>query len=249
MTALSVAAAVLGGGIMAGVTQAAEIKVLGTPGVREFYVELVRQFEKETGHKVSTVWAGTVDVTRRISGGETVDLVIMAGNSLDELTRLGKILPGSRVDVAKSGIGLAVRAGAPRPDISSGEAVKQTLLAARSIAYSSGPSGVYLAGLVQRMGIAEQIKQKMKQIPPGEAVGELVARGEAEVGLHQMSELLPVKGIDIVGPLPPDVQQITVFSAGLHAGASNPDAARALVRFISAPSAAATIKRHGMEPG
>ncbi len=249
MASLAVAATVLGGGIMAGIAQAAEIKVLGTPGVREFYAELVSQFEKETGHKVSTVWAGTVDVNKRISGGETVDLVIMAGNSLDELTRLGKIVPGSRVDVAKSGIGLAVRAGTPRPDISSGEAVKQTLLAARSIAYSSGPSGVYLAGLVQRMGIADQIKQKMKQIPPGGAVGELVARGEAEIGLHQMSELLPVKGIDIVGPLPPDVQQITVFSAGLHAGASNPDAAKALVRFISAPSAAAVIKKHGMEPG
>jgi len=142
-----------------------------------------------------------------------------------------------------------VRAGAPRPAISSGDAVKQTLLAAKSIAYSSGPSGIYLASLVQRMGIADQIKARMKQIPPGEAVGDLVARGEAEIGLHQMSELLPVKGIDIVGPLPPDVQQITVFSAGLHVGAANADAAQALVRFITAPAAAAAIKKHGMEPG
>jgi molybdate transport system substrate-binding protein len=250
MASLAVVAAVLGGGsVIAGMARAAEIKVLGTPGVREFYIELVAQFEKESGHKVATVWAGTVDVTKRISGGETVDLVIMAGNSLEELIRLGKIVPGSRVDIAKSGIGIAVRAGAPRPDISSGEAVKQTLLATRSIAYSSGPSGIYLAGLVQRMGIADQIKQKMKQIPPGEAVGDLVARGEAEIGLHQMSELLPVKGIDIVGPLPPDVQQITVFSAGLHMGASDADAAQALVRFITAPAAAAVIKKHGMEPG
>jgi molybdate transport system substrate-binding protein len=250
MASLALAATALWAAAMpAGNARAADITVLGTPGVREFYAELVAQFEKETGHKVATTWAGTVDVTKRISGGETVDLVIMAGNSLEELIRLGKIVPGSRVDVARSGIGLAVRAGAPRPDISSGDAVKQTLLAAKSIAYSSGPSGIYLAGLVQRMGIADQIKQKMKQIPPGEAVGDLVARGEAEIGLHQMSELLPVKGIDIVGPLPPDVQQITVFSAGLHVGASNPDAAQALVRFITAPAAAAAIKKHGMEPG
>ena len=248
IASLTVVATLWGAAVLSGMAQAADIKVLGTPGVREFYAELVAQFEKDTGHKVSTAWAGTVDVTKRISGGETVDLVIMAGNSLEELIRLGKIVPGSRVDVARSGIGVAVRAGAPKPDISSGEAVKQMLLAARSIAYSSGPSGIYLAGLMQRMGIADQMKPKMKQIPPGEAVGDLVARGEAEIGFHQMSELLPVKGIDIVGPLPPDVQQITVFSAGLHAGAGNADAAQALVRFITAPAAAAVIKKHGMEP-
>ena len=115
MTSLAVATAFWGAAVLTGAAQAADIKVLGTPGVREFYAELVTQFEKETGHKVSTVWAGTVDVTKRITGGETVDLVIMARNSLEELTRLGKIVPGSRVDVAKSGIGLAVRAGAPRP--------------------------------------------------------------------------------------------------------------------------------------
>src|SRR6267154_1941040 len=193
IASLTVVATLWGAAVLSGMAQAADIKVLGTPGVREFYAELVAQFEKDTGHKVSTAWAGTVDVTKRISGGE---------------------------------------------------AVKQMLLAAKSIAYSSGPSGIYLAGLMQRMGIADQMKPKMKQIPPGEAVGDLVARGEAEIGFHQMSELLPVKGIDIVGPLPPDVQQITVFSAGLHAGAGNADAAQALVRFITAPAAAAVIKKH-----
>ncbi len=178
----------------------------------------------------------------RIGGGESVDLVIMARDSLDALAKLGKIVPDSRVDVASSGIGLAVRAGAPRPDISSGEAVKQALLAAKSIAYSSGPSGVYIAGLVQRMGIADQIKLKMKQIPPGGAVGGLVASGEADIGLHQVSELLPVKGIDIVGPLPPDIQQVTVFSAGVHTDATQADAARALAAFLTTPAAAAVIK-------
>jgi molybdate transport system substrate-binding protein len=250
LASLAVAAAVLCGAIvMARTAAAAELKVLGTPGVREFYAELVPQFEKTSGHKVSTVWAGTVDVMKRIGGGETVDLVLVAKSSLEELIKLGKIVPESRADIAKSGVGIAVRTGAPKPDIASGEAVKQALLAATSIAYSSGPSGVYVAGLVQRMGIADQIRSKMKQIPPGESVGELVARGDAEIGLHQVSELLPVKGIDIVGPLPPDIQQITVFSAGLHVGAREPDAARALVSFITAPGAAPVIRKHGMDPG
>jgi molybdate transport system substrate-binding protein len=184
-----------------------------------------------------------------MGGGEAVDLVIMARKSLDELTRQGKIVADSRVDVARSGVGIAVRAGAPKPDISSGEAVKKALLAAKSIAYSSGPSGVYIAGLVQRMGIADQIKSKMKQIPPGEAVGELVARGDAEIGFHQVSELLPIKGIDIVGPLPPDIQEITVFSAGIHTSATQADAAKALAAFLTAPAAAPMIKKHGMDPG
>ena len=223
--------------------------MLVKPYVRELYAELVPQFEKATGHKVTTVWAGTVDVMKRIGGGEAVDLVIMARKSLDELTRQGKIVADSRVDVAKSGVGVAVRAGAPKPDISSGEAVKKTLLAAKSIAYSSGPSGVYIAGLVQRMGIADEIKAKMKQIPPGEAVGELVARGDAEIGFHQVSELLPIKGIEIVGPLPPDIQEITVFSAGIHASAMQADAAKALAAFLTAPAAAPVIKKHGMDPG
>jgi molybdate transport system substrate-binding protein len=250
MASLAIAATMLcGAGFLAGLAQAAEIKVLGTPAVREFYAELVPQFEQATGHKVTTVWAGTVDVMKRIGGGEAVDLVIMARKSLDELTRQGKIVADSRVDVAKSGVGVAVRAGAPKPDISSGEAVKKALLAAKSIAYSSGPSGVYVAGLVQRMGIADEIKAKMKQIPPGEAVGELVARGDAEIGFHQISELLPIKGIDIVGPLPPDIQEITVFSAGIHAGAMQADGAKALAAFLTAPAAAAAIKKHGMDPG
>jgi molybdate transport system substrate-binding protein len=253
MAMLAAAAAMLCGAVVATrIAQAAdviEIKVLGTPGVREFYAELVPQFEKATGHKVATVWGGNVDVVKRVGGGESVDLVIMSRDALEELIRLGKIVPDSRVDVAKSGVGVAVRAGAPKPDISSGEAVKKALLAAKSIAYSSGPSGVYMAGLIQRMGIADEVKSKIKQIPPGEAVGDLIARGEAEIGFHQVSELLPVKGIDIVGPLPPDIQQITVFSAGLHVGAKEADAAKALIAFLTTPAAATVIKKHGMDPG
>jgi len=250
MASLAMAAmAMCGAAMIVGRARAAEIKVLGTPGVREIYNELVPQFERATGHKVTIEWAGTVDVTKRIGGGETVDLVIMARNSLDELTRQGRIVAASRVNIAKSGMGVAVRAGTTKPDISSGDAVKALMLSAQSIAYSSGPSGVYLERLVQRMGIADAIKAKMKQIPPGGAVGEWVARGDAEIGFHQVSELIPVKGIDIVGPLPPDIQEITVFGAGVHAGATQPDGAKALAAWLAAPEAAAVIRKHGMEPG
>jgi molybdate transport system substrate-binding protein len=250
MASLAVAAIVLcGAAVMVGRARAAEIRVLATPGVREIYNELVPQFERASGHKVTSEWAGTVDVTKRIGGGETVDLVIMARNSLDELTRQGRIVAASRVNVAKSGMGVAVRAGAQKPDIASGDAVKALMLSAQSIAYSSGPSGVYLERLVQRMGIADAIKAKMKQIPPGGAVGEWVARGDAEIGFHQVSELIPVKGIDIVGPLPPDIQEMTVFAAGVHANASQADAAAALAAWLAAPEAAAVIRKHGLEPG
>jgi molybdate transport system substrate-binding protein len=155
---------------------------------------------------------------------------------------------GSRVDLAKSGVAAAVRAGAARPDISSGEALKRAVLAAKSIVYSHGPSGVYLAGLFERMGIAEQLKPKVKLVQ-GEPAGAVVARGEAEIGFQQMSELLPVPGIDILGPLSADVQRITVFSAGLHVRAKAPDAAKALVKFITAPAAVPVIRKKGMEPG
>ena len=249
MASLAVAAIVLwGAAMMVGHARAAEIKVLGTPGVREIYNELVPQFERATGHKVTVEWAGTVDVTKRIDGGETVDLVIMARNSLDELTRQGRIVAASRVNIAKSGMGVAVRAGAPKPDIASSDAVKTLMLSAHSIAYSSGPSGVYLERLVQRMGIADAIKAKMKQIPPGGAVGEWVARGDAEIGIQQVPELMAVPGIDIVGPLPGDLAHVTVFSAGVATSAKHPDGARAAIAFLASPKAKAVLRAKGMEP-
>lgn len=227
---------------------AAEIKVMTSAAFKEAYLELVPEFERATGHKVVTIWIPTVEMMRRLQGGETVDLVIMAAGSIDELIALGRLAQGSRVDLAKSGVGVAVRAGAPKPDISSGEALKRALLAAKSIAYSHGPSGVYLAGLFQRMGIADELKPKLRRVL-GEPVGAVVARGEAEIGFQQMSELLPVADIDLLGPLPADIQRITVFSAGLHAGAREPDAARALVRFLTAPAAVPVIRKKGMQPG
>lgn len=226
---------------------AAEIKVMASAAFKEAYLELVPEFERTTGHKVVTIWVPSVQMMNRLKGGEIVDLVILSAAALDELVKHGMIAPGNRFDLAKSGVGVAVRAGAPKPDISSGEALKRAVLAAKSIVYSTGPSGIYIASLFQRMGIADAIKARIKQVQ-GEPAGAVVARGEAEIGFQQMSELLPVAGIDLIGPLPADVQQITVFSAGIHVGAKSPDAARALVRFLTAPAAAPVIRRKGMEP-
>lgn len=222
-----------------------EIKVMASAAFKEAYLELVPGFERATGHNVVTLWVPSVQMMNRLKGGETVDLVILSAGSLDELIKAGII--SRRIDLATSGVAVAVRKGAPKPDISSGEAIKRSVLAAKSIVYSTGPSGIYLAGLFQRMGIADEIKHKIKQVQ-GEPAGASVARGEAELGFQQMSELLPVPGIDIVGPLPADVQQITTFSAGLHASAKVPDAASALVKFLTAPTAAPIIRAKGMEP-
>ena len=218
---------------------------MASAAFREAYLELVPQFERASRHKVTTLWVPSVQMMSRLKGGETVDLVILSAASLDELATAGIV--ANRVDLARSGIGIAVRAGARKPDISSGEAVKRAVLAAKSVVYSTGPSGIYLAALFERMGIDAQVKDKLKQVQ-GEPAGGVVARGDAEIGFQQMSELLPVAGIDIVGPLPRDIQQITAFSAGLHVAAREADAAKALVRFLTAPAAAPVIRRKGMEP-
>lgn len=236
--------------MMIGVTtaQAAGIKVMAANAVKESFLELVSDFEKSSGHRVSTIWGGTEGIAKRVSGGEVVDIVIIAAPNIDKLILEGKLVTGSRADFAKSGAGIAVRTGLPKPDISSGEAVKRAVLAANSIAYSSGPSGFYLADLFKKMGIADQIKDKVKQPASGVQVGELVARGEADLGFQQVSELMHVKGIDFLGPLPAEIQKITVYSAGLHSAAPAPDAAKALVKFLTAPLAGPIIKKFGMEP-
>jgi molybdate transport system substrate-binding protein len=222
-----------------------QIKVMLSAAFKEAYLELVPQFERASGHKVESLWVPSVQMMSRLKGGETVDLVILSAASLEELRKAGFV--SERTDLARSGIGVAVKSGARKPDISSGEAVKRAVLAARGIAYSTGPSGIYLMELFQRMGIAEAIKSKVKQVQ-GEPAGGVVARGEAEIAFQQVSELLPVPGTDFVGPLPADIQQITVFSAGLHVKAAQPDAARALVKFLTAPAAAPVIRKKGMEP-
>jgi molybdate transport system substrate-binding protein len=223
----------------------ATIKVMLSAAFKEAYLELVPQFERATGHQVENLWVPSVQMMNRLKGGETVDLVILSAAALEDLRKAGIV--SERTDLAKSGIGVAVKAGAPKPDISSSAALKRAVLAAKGIAYSTGPSGIYLIKLFERMGIAEQIQSRVKQVQ-GVPAGTVAARGEAELAFQQVSELLPVPGIDFVGPLPPDVQEITTFSAGLHGKAPHPDAARALVKHLTAPAAAPVIRKKGMEP-
>jgi molybdate transport system substrate-binding protein len=226
---------------------AGEVKVLSSIATKEAYLVLAPQFERASGQKVTTTWAGTVEIMKRIPGGEVHDLIIVSSTELDELIKQGKIAAGSRLDIAKSGIGVAVRVGAPKPDISSAQALKKTLLAAKTVGYTSGPSGVYMAGLVERMGIADEIKAKFRSVPSGGTIGTIVAAGDCEIGFQQVSELVHIKGIDYVGPLPDDIQRITVFSTGIHAQATNPDGAKALARFLAAPAADSAVKAAGLE--
>jgi molybdate transport system substrate-binding protein len=224
-----------------------EIKVLSSIATREAYNELVPQFERASGRKVATTWAGTVDIMKRMAAGEVHDLVIISSAELEALVGQGKITAGSRVDLAKSGIGVAVRAGAPKPDLSSADALKRTLLAAKTVGYTSGPSGIYMAGLIERMGIAADIKPKFRSVPSGGTIGTIVANGECEIGFQQISEIVHINGVDFAGPLPPDVQRVTVFSSGVQSGAANADGAKALQQFLTTPSAAAVMRKHGLE--
>jgi molybdate transport system substrate-binding protein len=228
-------------------TGAAEIKVIASNAVKEPYSELIPLFERTTGHKVVVDWGGTINIIKRVTEGEACDVVIVGGEHIDKLVTRGTLV--SRTDLVRSGVGAAVPAGAPHPDISSVEALKATLLAAKSIVLSSGPSGMYLPSLFQKMGIADALKPKITQLASGLPVGEAIARREGEIGFTQTSEFLSIKGIDYLGPLPPGAQMITVFAAGLHAKAQAPEAGRALIRFLGAPDAAPVLRHHGMEPG
>lgn len=228
---------------------AAEVTVMAANAVKGPLLELVSAFERSSGHKIALNWGGTEGIAKKVNDGAMVDVVIIAAANIDKLSSDGKLVAGSRADFAKIGIGIAVRAGLPRPDISSSEAVKRAVLAARSVAYSSGPSGFYIADLFKKMGIADQIRDKVRQPASGAQVAELVARGEADLGFQQVSELVGVKGIDYLGPLPADIQNVTTYSAGLHTTSLAPEAAKALVKFLTAPEAGPIIKKSGMEPG
>lgn len=234
---------------MVGPALAAGITVVGSPGFREAYTELLPGFEKMTGNKVTTNWGGVNEVARRVAGGETADIVILPTAQIDDLIARGKLVKATRVVVAKSGVGVAVRKGAPKIDIGSGGAVRRALLAAKSIAYSTGPSGTHMTNLIKSWGIADQLKGRIVVSPADTPVGVVVARGGAEIGFQQVSELIHVKGIDYLGPLPADIQETTVFAAAVHKDARSPNAARALTRYLSAPDAAPVIRKAGMDPG
>lgn len=237
----------------AGRAGAEEIKVMMSGAFTAAYRQLMPEFQRATHNQLVTAYGASMgdapdSIPSRLERGEPVDVVVLASSALEQLIKQEKVVPGSRVDLARSGIGMAVRQGAPKPDIATVEALKRTLLDAKSIAYSASASGVYLSReLFQRLGIAEQISGKSKRIA-NEPVGAVVARGEAEIGFQQISELLPVPGIDYVGPLPRQVQKITVFSAGIASAAKHPDAARALIKFLASPMAAPAIMKTGLEP-
>ena len=226
--------------------QAEEIKVLCTIGVKPALPDVVAEFERATGHKVSIVWGNAATLKSRYLEGEQADVAVLTAAAIDDLIKAGKVT--GRVDLARSGMGLAVKAGAPKPDISSPEALKRTLLAAKSVGYSTqGASGIYFATVIERLGIAAEVKAKHKDTAG--AVGELVAAGEAEIGVQQIPELAAVPGVEVIGPLPGDLQVITVFSAALDAKAKDNEAAKAFVKFILAPAAAAAYKARGLDPG
>jgi molybdate transport system substrate-binding protein len=227
---------------------AAEITMLASGATKEIILELVPRFEQSSGHKVVATFTGTAGIKKRIGAGEIYDLVIVGASDIDNFIAQGKLASGTRTELMKSSVGVAVRAGAAKPDIGSSEAVRKTLLAARSIGYSTGPSGDHVLNLIERFGIADQVRPKLRQVPTGMRMETVVATGEAEIGFQQVSELIRAPGIDYVGPLPADIQKITVYSAGIHAGAKQPDAAKALIGVLSAGDAAPVIRHHGMEP-
>ena len=248
MKAKLVAAAACGL-LLSGTVQAAELKVLASGAVKEAYTELVPQFEKSSGNKVTITWAGTNDIKKKIEAGEVYDVIVIAAPQMDGFVKDGKIAAGSKLDLVKSGVGVAVKAGAPKPDVSSADALKRALVAAKSVGYSQGPSGVYMASLFEKMGIADQIKAKAKITTPGVPVANMIRNGEAEIGFQQVSELIHETGIDFIGALPNDVQKITTFSGGIHSASKEQAAAKALQTFLAAPARADTLKKHGLSPG
>jgi molybdate transport system substrate-binding protein len=230
---------------------AVEIKVLTAGAFKQVLLAALPEFQKQTGHKV-TVENDTVGALRkRIEAGEAFDVAVLTPTAVDDLSRTGKLVEGTRANLARVGIGVMVKAGAPAPDIGSVAAFKRALLAAKSVAYidpaSGGSSGIYVAGLLEKLGIADQIRPKAK-LKKGGYVADLIAGGDAELGIHQISEIVPVKEVTLVGPLPAEVQNYTTYAAGLGAGAKDSEAAKALIKTLSGPAVADVLKARGMEP-
>jgi molybdate transport system substrate-binding protein len=233
------------------VAHAAEVKVLSAGAFKQVVLALVPEYERQTGNTVTVDNGTTGQLKKRIDGGEAFDIVVITPAVIDEMIASGKVAAGSEVKLAGVGIGVVVKEGAPKPNISTVEKFKQALLAAKSVAYidpaSGGSSGIYIDKLLVKLGIADQIRPKAK-LKKGGHVADFIVSGEAELGIHQISEIVPVKGVTLVGPLPNEIQNTTTYAAGLSASAKNKAAAKALIKTLSGPAAAAVLKSKGMEP-
>jgi molybdate transport system substrate-binding protein len=224
------------------------MEILCTNGVKTVISELVPALERESGSKLALTWGSTVALAKDIAAGARGDIAVLTGEAIDDFIRDGKAVAGSRVDLARSGIGLAVRKGATKPDISSPDALKRALLAAQSVGLSkTGQSGIYFPTVLERLGIREQMQSKLVVPEAGTPIGEVIANGRAEIGVQQISELMPVAGIDIIGPLPTPLQKITIFSAGVLATAQDKKRAQTLIALISSTSRA-LLAAKGLEP-
>lgn len=227
---------------------ATPLQGISSMATRQVLAELVAAYAQQSADPVHIESVGGVDAARRVQAGEAFDVVILASDAIDKLAASGHVRAGSKVDLVHSGVAVAVREGAPVPDLGSEDAVRRAVLAARSLSYSTGPSGVALARLFERWGIAQEIAPRIVQAPPGVPVGTLVARGEVALGFQQLSELLHVQGIQIVGPLPPAIQITTTFSAGIGVHSLKADAARALLTYLASPAASDAKQKQGMTP-
>jgi molybdate transport system substrate-binding protein len=236
--------------VAAGDGRAAEIKVLCSNGFHAVMVEVGPQYEKASGHKLVVSYGLAAVLGRQIEAGEAFDLAILAPPQIDGLIKQNKIAADSRVVLARSGMGVMARTGAPKPDVSTVDAFKRTLVAAKSIAFPpQGQSGIYLVGLIERLGLTQALKDKLKPIANGPLAGETVAKGEAEIGIIPIGELLAVEGVSLVGPLPPEVQNYIVQTAGINPRAAQGAAARDFLKFLAAPENIPVIIEKGMEPG
>lgn len=221
---------------------------IASMAMRHVLAELCVAYDQQSGQTIAIVSVGGVDAARRVNDGETFDFVVLATDVIEQLAAGGRVDPRTRTDLARSAVAVAVAAGAARPDISSALALRDTVMAARSIGYSTGPSGAHLVRLFERWGIADDIASRIVQASPGVPVGTLVARGDVELGFQQLGELMHLPGIDVIGLLPPDVQVTTVFSAAVCTTSKNPASASAFLSFLASPDADAAKRRHGMEP-
>jgi molybdate transport system substrate-binding protein len=251
---LALAALLLAATAEASTARAAELKVMSSGGFHGALDLLAPEFEKATGHTVTKIYGASMGevptaVPKRLARGEAADVVIIAGEAIDALIDQGKLQKGSRTDLVFSGIGVVVKAGTPKPDISTPEAVKRMLLAAPSIAYSDSASGVYVSSaLFRRLGIADEVTPKASKVPSTKRVAEFVAAGGAAVGFQQISEILHIPGAELVGPLPEPIQLLTSFSAGYPVEQAQPEAARAFVAFLTSPAAWPAIRSMGLDP-